>query len=187
MSRDINVSVISEAVRQKQVQSVAQRIDSRCRLLQRWLAEGVPIGQWVPQSLTEARLWDDPMLGIMRIASPNEFTQKHVIHGSRVKQIASLLTKIRKKYGMEKGLRGSSKERAAVPDASFNRAEVDRQLVAAVSQWHAERAAHLHEKSRAQAAEARERNYLAESDMKDRVISELRRELAGRRGLRVMK
>lgn len=182
-----NVTPLSSAAGMARTQSIAQRIESRLRLLRRWLQEGVPLGQPVPASLTEARLWHEPMLGILRISSPNEFTQKHPIHGGQVKAIAELLTKIRRKYKASKRPSAGSKDRPVGLQTALDHSEVNRQLVAAVSQWQAERAAHLHQKGLADAAAARERNLLTESDMKDRVISELRRELASRKGLRVVK
>ncbi|WP_454656190.1 hypothetical protein [Bosea beijingensis] len=182
-----NLTLLSSAAGATRTQSIAQRIESRLRLLRRWLQEGIPSGQPVPASLTEARLWHEPMLGILRISSPNEFTQKHPIHGGQVKAISELLTKIRRKYATNKRPGSASKERSVGSQAALDHSEMDRQLVAAVSQWHAERAAHLHQKGLADAAAARERNLLAEADMKDRVISDLRRELANRKVLRVVK
>lgn len=188
MSRPHNIiPIVLDTASGAQRQSVAERIECRRRLLKRWRDEGIPMGQYVPMSLNEARTWDDQQLGILPISWTNGFSTKHAVHGRQVKKIAKLLTEIKKKYKLPKRSEIPADAPVAAPRNSVDLDEHERQLKAAVSQWHAERDAHLRAKRQAEAAESRERAYLAESDMKDRVISDLRRELSGRKGLRVMK
>jgi hypothetical protein len=163
--------------------SVEQRITRRLDVLREWLRDGIPAGKSLPQSLNAAREWDDPDLGIVRIASPNEFTTTHSTFGSRVRDIASLLTDLRKKF------KRPSKATASKPVgqvAKFDRRDFDRQIAAVVSQWHTERDQHLLEKKRADAAEARSLILLKELAEKETLISDLRRQLAYRNGLRIV-
>ncbi len=154
-------------------QTVADRIKQRKIVLAQWLKEGIPIGKrrGLPSSLRAARDWNDPELGIVRIASPNEFSQKHPVHGADVREIARLLTEIAKRYAVPKV--GPSNQR--VPSATFDKREAERQLAKAVSQWHMERHARLSEQKRADAAERRARVVLQEN-------AELRRMLSAHQG-----
>jgi hypothetical protein len=84
--------------------SILARIQARIDLLETWLALGIPMvggedGQeqtaYVPTSLTKARLWDDPDLGILKIADPNSFTTHHPKHGSKVVELENLLQQLK--------------------------------------------------------------------------------------------
>ncbi len=164
-------------------QSVEQRIARRLEVLRDWLSEGVPAGHSIPRSLKAARVWEDAELGIMPIASPNEFTTTHHQHGGMVRDIAGLLTALKKQF--ERPAKTSS-TRSSGADATFDRKAFDAQLVAVISQWHAERDQRLHEKRRADAAEARSVMLLEDNSQKDVIIADLQRQLAARDGLRVV-
>jgi hypothetical protein len=155
-------------------QTVANRIKRRKAVLAEWLKDGIPAGKRrnLPASLRAARDWDDPELGIVRIGSPNEFTQKHPLHGEDVREIARMLTEITRRYGRPD--RGRNKP-AKAPAATFDKKESERQLAQAVSQWHAERNARLSAQNQADAAERRARIVLEEN-------AELRRKLATYQG-----
>lgn len=164
-------------------QSVEQRIERRLDVLREWLRDGVPAGESVPANLKAARVWENAELGIVPIASPNEFTTTHHLHGNRVRDIAGLLTELRKRFDRPAG---KSSTRSSAAAARFDRKAFDRQLEAAVSQWHSERDRRLHEKRRADAAEARSVLLLEENARKDALIADLQRRLAGLQGLRVV-
>ena len=164
-------------------QTVEMRVERRLEVLRDWDRDGPPLGKRIPGSLNEARLWDDPELGILPISSPNEFTQSHAILGERIRHIAGLLTKLGKRHALPKGKR---KPRAAQSGSAsiFDRKAHDRQLEAAVSQWHAERDRAVAAGTRADAAEARSIALLEENAAKDRLIADLRGQIARREGLR---
>lgn len=163
-------------------QSVEARIERRLALLREWLREGIPVGKVVPKSLAEARAWDDAELGIVSIVSPNEFTTTHPTFGARVQDIASLLTALKKKFKQP----ATVSSRSSSPALKFDRSALERQLVAVVSQWHAERDQRQNEKRRADSAEFRSAMLLKEVDKKDDLIADLRRQLAAKQGLRAV-
>lgn len=164
--------------------TVRQRIETRLEVLQSWLRDGVPDGQRAPTSLKQVRVWKDLKLGISPISSPNEFTKTHHLHGPMVREIADLLTALRK---------GSGDRQATHPPMQpalvevFDRRAFDRQLVAAVSQWHAERDHKLREQRRAAAAEARCELMLEEMAKKDGLIADLRSQLSRHKRLSAVK
>lgn len=162
-------------------QTVKQRIDQRLTVLREWNREGIPMGKEIPTSLTAAREWDDAELGILSIRSPNEFTTNHRVHGTLVGDISKLLTALKKRHGRPAP---SSSVSSSAGLNKFDRQEIDRQLEAAVSQWHSERDQRLHEKARADASDARSVVLLEENAQKDKLIADLRRQLAVRQGLR---
>jgi len=175
------IDLVADSVTKRQ--SVEQRIERRLEVLREWLREGVPAGKPIPKNLKAVRLWEDVELGILPIPSPNEFTTTHRQHGPLVRDVGGLLTALRKRFGRPAG---SSKARSSATVATtFDRKAFDRQLSAAVSQWHAERDRLLHERKRADAAEARSVLLLDENAGKDELIADLRRQLAARDGLRV--
>jgi len=164
-------------------QTVEQRIERRLEVLRKWLRDGVPAGESIPASLKAARVWENAELGILPIASPNEFTTTHHLHGSRVRDIGGLLTELRKRFDRPTV---ASSPRSSAAAAKFDRKAFERQLEAAVSQWHVERSQRLHEKRRADAAEARSLLLLEENARKDALIADLQRQLALHHGLRVV-
>lgn len=163
--------------------TVEQRIERRLEVLRMWLADGVPFGQEAPKNLATARRWEEHSLQIAAIASPNDFTQNHPRFGERVREIARLLTAIHKRYGAPSG---TTRGPATPPTAAFDRRAHERQLEKLVTQWHAERDRSLAEKVRADASEARSVMLLDENAHKDKLIADLRRQLAERQGLRVV-
>lgn len=163
--------------------TIEQRIDRRLEVLQSWLRDGIPAGKSIPKDLKAARVWEDPELGIARIASPNEFTSTHHLHGPAVREIAAVLTQLRERFNRPKT---ASADSAKAPSTKFDRRAFERQLERVVSQWHSERDSRLHEKKRADAAEARSTVLLQENKEKDELIADLRRQLVARTGLRVV-
>lgn len=163
--------------------TVEQRVERRLEVLRAWDRDGLPFGKTIPASLTEAKDWDDPELGIVPIGSPNDFTKSHPILGDRIRDIAGLITKLAKRYAPAKG-GPRSRARPTSSTSIFERRAHERQLEAAVSQWHAERDRSLAAAARADAAEARSLALLEENAAKDRLIADLRGQLARRDGLR---
>lgn len=164
-------------------QTVQQRIERRLEVLREWLREGIPPDKLVPKSLKAARVWSDAELGILPIVSPNEFTTTHNLYGKQVRDVADILTALKNR------VREIKKAVASTPantTTKFDRKAFDRQLEAAVSQWHSERDQQLHEKKRADAAEMRIIMLLEENTEKDKLIADLRRQLSARRGLKVV-
>jgi hypothetical protein len=164
-------------------QSVGHRIDRRVEVLRDWLRNGIPAGKTIPSSLTGARQWEDLDLEIAPIVSPNEFTTTHPVFGSKVRDIAGLLTELKRKFGRP----AKSSKKSGDGSAQFDRHEYDRSLNKAASQWHSYRDQLLGEKKRADAAEARCSLLDEESAEKDRTIAELRRKLAAYGGPKVVK
>ncbi|WP_419830334.1 hypothetical protein [Methylobacterium sp.] len=164
-------------------QTIEQRLERRLEVLREWHREGIPAGKTIPKDLKAARTWEDPDLGILSIGSPNEFTSTHHVHGPRVKDIAALLTALKKRFG-----RPVTKSMAQGSEIAtkFDRRAFDRQVEAMVSQWHTERDLRLQEKRRADAAEARSIMLLEENAQKDDLIADLRRQLTSHKGLRVV-
>ncbi|MDF3382558.1 MULTISPECIES: hypothetical protein [unclassified Sulfitobacter] len=165
-------------------QTVGARIERRLEVLQSWLREGVPADKAIPKSLTAVRLWDDPELGIESIRSPNEFTKTHHTYGDRVREVAVLLSELRRESGSS-AKAGAGRTSRALP--SFDKRAFERQLEATVSQWHSEREQRLREQKRADSAEARSVLLLEENALKDQLIADLRRQIGAFKGLRVMK
>lgn len=163
--------------------TIEQRIDRRLEVLRSWLRDGIPAGKSIPKNLKAARVWEDPELGIARIASPNEFTSSHHLHGPAVREIAAVLTQLKKRFHRPKTASASS---AQALSTRFDRTAYERQLERVVSQWHSERDLRLNEKKRADAAEARSIMLLQESAEKDELIADLRRQLVARKGLRAV-
>lgn len=181
-SRSNDVSdLVAKSVESRQ--SIEDRIESRITILKDWLHEGIPMGKAVPKSLTAARVWDDADLGILPIASPNEFTTTHQVHGPLVRDIAGLLSDLKKKFCRPSS---AGRQKALNSTGKYDRKAHDRQLEAAVNQWHTERDGRLLEKKRADAADARSIMLLKENAEKDEIIADLRRQLAAKQGLRVV-
>ncbi len=180
-SRSTMTNLVAEGVMKRQ--TVEQRIEKKLEVLREWLRDGVPVGESIPTSLKAARVWESAELGILPIASPNEFTTTHHLHGNKVRDIGSLLTELRKRFDRPAS---ASPTRSSTTATRFDRKAFDRQLAAAVSKWHAERDQRLHEKRRADAAEARSVMLLEENAQKDSIIADLQRQLASRDGLRVV-
>lgn len=164
--------------------TVKQRIERRLEVLREWHREGVPAGKHFPRSLTEARLWEDVELDIMPIASPNEFTTTHPLHGRLIKDVAGLLTELKKRFDRPSKSR-LKKSSAAM--AKYDAKAAEKQLEAAVSQWHTERDLRLNEKKRVDSAEARSSLLLEENAQKDELIADLHRRLAAHQGLKGVK
>ena len=178
-------STIADLVAESELkrQTVQQRIERRLEVLQEWLREGIPADKTVPKSLKAVRVWNDVELGVLPIVSPNEFTTTHKLHGKLVRDVADLLNALKSRFGKAK------KQLPTPPPtttAKFDRKAFDRLLEAAVSQWHSERDQRLDEKKRAEAAEMRSIMLLEENKQKDKLIADLRRQLAAHRGLRVV-
>lgn len=163
--------------------SVEQRIDRRLEVLREWLNEGVAAGKNIPRGLNAVRKWHDSQLGIEPIASPNDFTTTHPVYGSRVRDIAGLLTALKKKFDS----RSAKSSEASSPAVKFDRKEADRQLQAAVSQWHSERHASQRYQQQAESAAAHNVLLQAELNQKDQLIADLRSKLASQTQLRVVK
>lgn len=165
-------------------QTIERRIERRLEVLRSWLRDGVPEGKCAPRNLKQARLWKDPDLNILPIASPNEFTTTHHLHGALVQDVARLLTALRHAC-----IAPASRPRQQPPASlhKFDRRAFDRQLAAVVSQWHEERDRRVYEEKRADAAEARAVMLLEEAEKKDILVADLRHQIAAREGLRVVK
>ena len=162
--------------------SIENRIERRLEVLREWLREGIPAGKLIPKSLAEARAWEDAELGIVAIVSPNEFTTTHPTFGARVRDVGGLLTALKKKFNKPTSVPTRSSDAAL----KFDRSALERQLAAAVSQWHAERDRMQQEKGRADSAEFRSVMLLKEVEQKDELIADLRRQLASKQGLRAV-
>jgi len=165
-------------------QSIVERIDRRLDLLRSWRRDGVPKNKQVPGSLKEARIWQDAELGIVPISSPNEFTTTHHLHGNLVREIASLLTALRRPFTRPKA-KGRQKKSGSLE--KYDRKAFDRELEVVVSQWQTERDQRLRQERRADAAEARSQLLLEEHAKKDALIADLRRQIAARKGLGLVK
>ena len=163
--------------------SVERRIERRLEVLREWVREGVPAGKTFPASLTGARNWNDPELDIFSVRSPNDFTTTHPLYGSRIRDIAGLLTVLVKRY---KHAATAATKRSANAAAKFDRKAFDKQLENVMSQWHTERDQRLHEKRRADAADARSAMLTDENAQKDGIIADLRRQITSSKGLRVV-
>lgn len=163
--------------------SLQSRIQRRLDVLVEWQRKGIPPGKMAPRSLRGARDWNDPELDIVPIPSPNDFTTTHNIYGDLVKDIAGLLTSLRRKTEII----GSRKRIENIQNTpEFERDVFVKQLQAAVSQWNSERDQRLHEKKRADAAEARSMLLLQENRNKDELIADLRRQLSRPKGLKLV-
>ena len=165
-------------------QSIAERIDRRRDLLRSWQRDGVPKNKRVPRNLKEARIWQDAELGIVPISSPNEFTTTHPLHGNRVREVAGLLAALQRPITRPKA---KEREKKSVSLEKFDRKAFDRQLEIVVSQWQTERDKRLRQERRADAAEARSQLLLEEIAQKDVLIADLRRQIAARKGLGLVK
>lgn len=164
-------------------QTVEQRIERRLEVLREWLRNGVPVGRSIPKNLKAVRIWEESELRIQPIASPNEFTTTHRLHGPLIRDIAGILTELKKRYKQP----ARAQPKASTSVEKFDRKAFERQLEAVVSQWHSERDQRLSQERRADAAEARNVLLLEDSAKKDVLIADLRRQVAVHKGLRVVK
>ncbi|QND70211.1 hypothetical protein [Tardiphaga robiniae] len=119
-------------------------IERRLSVLQEWKANGIPPEYVLPQSLTEARQWNVPKLGIQPIASPNSFTKGHPEHGKLVSKIAELLTFLNNKYeGAVSGVtRPTVRDQVKAEKTGKLKdmlASAEDQLTMVAGQWYAER------------------------------------------------
>ncbi|WP_237152356.1 hypothetical protein [Oryzibacter oryziterrae] len=164
-SKIVDLLVRSQPIRS----SIIDRIERRITVLSEWVKAGVPQEKHcsVPKSLRAAKDWEDPELGISRIASPNDFTQRHPVYGTRVREIARLLTEL------NKSTRRPGVQHIAPSSATtiFDKQEAKRQLEQVVSQWHSERHLREIEQKRTESAQRRAASALQEN-------AELRRKLA---------
>lgn len=164
--------------------SIDQRVEQRLTVLRKWLVEGLPFEAELPKSLTAARLWEDASLPVEKISSPNEFTKTHLLVGSRVCEIAALLTKLREKYGNRAPRK---RTKTSTTTTVFDQTASERQLRSAVSQWHMEREKKNTAVKRAEAAEARSILLCDELSGRDKLIADLRRQLMVSGSLRPVK
>ena len=162
-------------------QSVMARIERRLFVLNAWLAEGIPAGKDFPKNLKAVGAWDDDELGIVRIGSPNEITTTHPLHGEKMLEILGLLKDLEKKYARPRKKVAPNRKGA---QRDFDRAAFDSAIQAAVDQWHMQRDLHLVEKKRADSATARSQLLRDESEKKDELIADLRRQISAARGPR---
>lgn len=164
----------------KSLPTLEERVRQKRDVLRRWLTEGVPPDKLasIPQSLTEARLWEDtdPDWRVYRIGSPNSFTKGNDVVGELVAEIAGLLTRLRNK--VKKPTRVPRAESARSQKISVG--EIEAAFSAMASQWHKTREELRKEKERATTAE----NLLAiitrEKEEQDKELADLRRRLQQR-------
>jgi hypothetical protein len=162
--------------------SVKDRIEQRVALLRNWIRDGVPAEVELPSSLAELRRWCDEGIGVERIASPNEFTKTHPIHGPLVTEAERLLRTLLRRYERPVGKRPSTDRSAELAAAR----ETQHALTRAVSQWHAERDANSQLRKRAEAAVALSEVLRRENAEKDALISDLTRQISIASGMRVV-
>jgi len=115
--------------------SVKLRVLARQQLLKQWLEKGVPKGYMprLPQSLREAREWNDPELGIFSIGSRNEFVTTHSEWGDVVADINTLLDTLHERAGSPPQVKKSATSR----NDSLNQKvhELEQLLTAITSQF----------------------------------------------------
>ena len=109
---------------------VHDQLERRLRVLETWLEEGVPDGEWVPASLNQARTWDAPSLGIEPIRSSATFATTHRVHGALVSHISKLVLALAAQH---RPRRPGKKKLAAERNAQ--RAATKRMLEAAANQY----------------------------------------------------
>lgn len=173
-----------QSVQSDRAPTIQSRLDRRISVLRDWLDNGVPAGFAVPTSLTKARLWENSELGIIRISSPNEFTTGHAHYGESISTIGDLLSKLRQRTLKPRGSkRAESVVLEGVPRSKSDFLSSKRALEEAVSQWHRHRDQVIHEKDRADAAEARILLLQEECRKLEMQLAELRRDLAKKHGL----
>lgn len=126
--------------------TVADRIRARVVVLEEWVArKTITPGEVAPRSLTGARKWSAPEIGIFPIYSPNDFTKSHPKFGAGVTRISELLAELSelvdRKDETNRSLEGPDEDLASV-------------LQRVVSQWHIAREECNGQRSKAEAAEA---------------------------------
>lgn len=164
--------------------SVQSRVERKREVLALWIRDGVPPEKLesLPSSLTEARKWEDPELGVWAIKSPNDFLLAHEVWGVDVKAIQKHLTFLKGRY---KRTRRPSKS----SEAPSNRAELlelNDAIQKMASQWSTEREMRLQEAARADSAEMRAAILLKENTANQAEIADLRRQLSRLQGLRII-
>jgi hypothetical protein len=169
--------------------SLQSRVQRKREVLQQWLDHGIPYDKLdsLPNSLTEAREWEDRELRIYAIGSPNSFTTRHAEVGGDVEAIRDLLTKLKAKVK-----RPRRKSRSVPRNPAINVKDIERAMSALISQWHMAREDARKQRVRAELAEkhrdrAREETRAKEAELrlKEAEITDLRRQLAG--GLSVVR
>jgi hypothetical protein len=156
--------------------SLQSRVQRKREILQLWLNDGVPHDKFLslPRSLTEARKWEDPELGIYAIGSPNNFTTRHREVGRDVQAIGALLTKLRDKVKLP-----PSKARAVPRKPGISVKEIHQAMSALISQWHIAREEARKQRTRADVAE--KHRDIARKELRDMEVelARLRRQVFG--------
>lgn len=138
-----------------------RRLKAKLGVLRGWLRHGVPADKFdnLPRSLAQAFAWEDVELGLEAKGSYKDFVMTHPVYGSTVRAVRDAIVELRKVssspnvaplFPITNGKRGVS---AAVPS----------ELIAVVSQWHAER--QKAEDLRVQFLDADHKRSLAEDDV----------------------
>lgn len=173
----------SEAAETAGPSKVVDRIRSRIQVLKLWLATGIPQDQLgcVPTSLRQAARWNAPQHGIVRIASPNDFTKTHADWGEEVSKVDTLLRELHSRYRTPQKKKPATTVAAEARTKSGELALVLKQVT---SQW---QAADHAAKSAADAMghkDALIADLEAQVAAKDTELASLRRELSALKAAR---
>lgn len=138
-----------------------RRAKNKLFVLEDWLENGVPPAKagTVPSSLAQAFAWEDTDLGLRSAGSRRDFVTTHPVYGGTVAKIGVAIAKLKR-------MAGEPKVVPLFPNAvTAGKAAEKRppELVAAVSQWHAER--QRAESLQAQLVNANHQRGLAEDDV----------------------
>lgn len=115
---------------------VRERIKRLRSLLSRWEDEGVPAGILVPTSLSEAKVWEMPELGIHPVGSKRDFNTKHVVWGD---DIAAIGTSIKNLKSKKPRRQPYQPERLRRIRAEAKLLEAEKTLLKVTAGWHEER------------------------------------------------
>jgi hypothetical protein len=144
-------------------------IKAKIRVLERYAKNGIPEGAYVPKNLADFRRWEDALLGLERIGSPNTLDQLHNIQlKKRAQELILQLTKDQKRKSSR--AQTVSKQNAKIK-------EQDRLTGELTSQLHVTR----HELNKAQQSESRCKKRVEELEDE---TAELRRKLSTLIGLK---
>jgi hypothetical protein len=165
------------ATMQLRLPSLRSRVHRKREVLQQWLDKGIPHEKLasLPRSLTEARKWNDPSLGVYPIGSPNNFTTVHSDVGEDVEAISVLLTKLQ-----EKLKRPAARKRSTPQKPAISVKDIEQAMSALISQWHMAREEARKQRVRAELAERHRDLAREELRAKEAENAELRRRLSDR-------
>ncbi|MBB3219894.1 hypothetical protein [Pseudoduganella umbonata] len=105
-------------------EELRQKILRKLEILEGYNVDGIPDFFAVPKSITQFRLWDDPIANVHMISSPNSLDRKHSPHNLElIERVISVIGKLqRHPAGRRKVSRSKKAENYATENTTLKKA-----------------------------------------------------------------